>query len=69
MGERIDQFCENLRIKLTSIDENLEALKAKVDGKARTAEHVSNLRDISGAFRSADFARYEETFRKAGLPD
>jgi len=22
MGERIDQFCENLRIKLTSIDNN-----------------------------------------------
>ena len=29
MGERIDQFCENLRIKLTSIDNNMEALKAK----------------------------------------
>jgi len=38
MGERIDQFCENLRIKLTSIDNNMESLKAKIDGKARTAE-------------------------------
>jgi predicted nucleic acid-binding Zn-ribbon protein len=38
MGERIDQFCENLRIKLTSIDKNMESLKAKIDGKARTAE-------------------------------
>ncbi len=38
MGERIDQFCENLRIKLTSIDNNIQALKAKIDGKAQTAE-------------------------------
>ena len=38
MGERIDQFCENLRIKLTSIDNNMNSLKAKIDGKARTAE-------------------------------
>ena len=38
MGERIDQFCENLRIKLTSIDNNMQALKAKIDGKAQTAE-------------------------------
>ena len=38
MGERIDQFCENLRTKLTSIDNNMESLKAKIDGKARTAE-------------------------------
>ncbi len=38
MGERIDQFCENLRIKLTSIDNNMESLKAKIDSKARTAE-------------------------------
>ena len=38
MGERIDQFCENLRIKLTSIDNNMDSLKAKIDGKAQTAE-------------------------------
>jgi hypothetical protein len=38
MGERIDQFCENLRIKLTSIDKNMQALKAKIDSKAQTAE-------------------------------
>lgn len=38
MGERIDQFCENLRIKLTSIDNNMSSLKTKIDGKARTAE-------------------------------
>ena len=38
MGERIDQFCENLRIKLTSIDNNMESLKAKIDSKAKTAE-------------------------------
>jgi predicted nucleic acid-binding Zn-ribbon protein len=38
MSERIDQFCENLRVKLTSIDNNMDSLKAKIDGKARTAE-------------------------------
>ena len=38
MSERIDQFCENLRIKLTSIDNNMQELKAKIDSKAQTAE-------------------------------
>ena len=38
MSERIDQFCEVLRVKLTSIDDNMRALKAKIDSKARTAE-------------------------------
>ena len=40
MGERIDQFCENLRIKLTSIDNNMKALKARIDGNVRTEEDV-----------------------------
>jgi chromosome segregation ATPase len=38
MGERIDQFCENLRVKLASIDNNMQALKTKIDGQAQTAE-------------------------------
>ena len=38
MSERIDQFCENLRIKLTSIDKMMQQLKAKIDSKAQTAE-------------------------------
>jgi hypothetical protein len=38
MSERIDQFCENLRIKLTSMDDNMQALKAKIDKQAQTAE-------------------------------
>jgi hypothetical protein len=38
MSEHIDQFCENLRVKLTSIDNNMRSLKAKIDSKARTAE-------------------------------
>ncbi len=38
MSERIDQFCESLRTKLTSIDNNMQALKAKIDSKAQTAE-------------------------------
>jgi hypothetical protein len=38
MSERIDQFCENLRLKLTSIDNNFQGLKAKIDAKAKTAD-------------------------------
>jgi chromosome segregation ATPase len=38
MGDHIDQFCENLRIKLKSIDNNMQELKAKIDSKAQTAE-------------------------------
>ena len=38
MSARIDQFCENLGIKLTSIDNNMQELKAKIDSKAQTAE-------------------------------
>jgi hypothetical protein len=38
MSKRIDQFCENPRIKLTSIDNNMKSLRAKIEGKARTAE-------------------------------
>jgi L-lactate utilization protein LutB len=38
MSERIDQFCENLRVKLTSIDSSMQALKTKVDAKSQTAE-------------------------------
>ena len=38
MSERIDQFCENLRVKLTNIEKNMQALKAKIDSKAQTAE-------------------------------
>lgn len=38
MGQRIDQFCEQLRTKLTQIDTGLQDLKGKIDGKARTAD-------------------------------
>jgi hypothetical protein len=38
MSERIDQFCENLRVKLRSIENNMQALKSKIDARARTAE-------------------------------
>src|SRR5262249_26975856 len=43
MGRRIDQFCENLRQKLTMIDCGLDGLKAKIDSDALTAErHVQS---------------------------
>ncbi len=38
MSARIDQFCENLRVKLTGIENNMQALKDKIDNKAQTAE-------------------------------
>ena len=38
MGERIDQFCDNLRVKLTGIDNKMQALKQKIDSKQQTAE-------------------------------
>lgn len=38
MTEHIDQFCENLRVELTSIDNSMRALKAKIDNKAQNAE-------------------------------
>jgi hypothetical protein len=38
MGQRIDQFCEDLRLKLTNTDSGLSGLKAKIDGKAEHAE-------------------------------
>jgi predicted nucleic acid-binding Zn-ribbon protein len=38
MGERIDQFCEDLRIKLTNIDNSMTGLRAKIDAKAQNAE-------------------------------
>jgi len=38
MGKRIDEFCEHLRLKLTSIDNSMEALNAKIEKKAQSAE-------------------------------
>ena len=42
MNERIDQFCESLRVKLTSIDDDMRALKTKIDSKERTSSRRSN---------------------------
>jgi predicted nucleic acid-binding Zn-ribbon protein len=38
MGEHINQFCEELRVKLTTVENNVKDLKKKIDGKAQTAE-------------------------------
>src|SRR5689334_11966233 len=38
MSERIDQFCESLRVKLTSMETSMQALKANIDGQAKSAE-------------------------------
>jgi hypothetical protein len=49
MGQRIDQLCETLRIKLTNVDSGLKDIKAKIDKKAEHAEqdvrsHLDGLR-------------------------
>ena len=49
LGQRIDQFCERLRLKLTNVNSNMEGLKAKIDGKAQSAEqdvrtHLDNVK-------------------------
>jgi hypothetical protein len=38
MSQRIDQFNESLRLKLANVDSNINALKVRIDGKARNAE-------------------------------
>ena len=38
MGQRIDQFCDQLRQKLTMADSGLEGLKAKIDSQAAHVE-------------------------------
>jgi hypothetical protein len=38
MGQRIDQFCEDLRQKLTMTDSGLEGLRTKISAKATHVE-------------------------------
>jgi hypothetical protein len=38
VNQRIDQFCENLRVKLTSIDNNMKSIKGKIDSKAQSVD-------------------------------
>jgi len=40
MGQRIDQFCEDLQLKLSNIDSRFDSLKAKIDGKNQQAEQA-----------------------------
>jgi len=40
MGQRIDQLCEDLRIKLWDIDIAFNSLKAKIEGGAEDAEEA-----------------------------
>jgi hypothetical protein len=76
MSERIDQFCENLRTKLTSIDKSMQELKAKIDSKAQTAEqevrtrlHNVNKRIEQDRTRlqtaQADVKKWAEDFKAA----
>jgi hypothetical protein len=50
MGQRIDQFCENLRQKLTMAESGIEGLKTKINAKATHVEddvqsHLGRVRD------------------------
>ena len=38
MSQRIDQFCENLRRKLTMAESGIEGLKTKINAKATHVE-------------------------------
>ncbi|PNB52859.1 hypothetical protein C1X77_27020, partial [Pseudomonas sp. GW531-E2] len=38
MGHKIDQFCEDLRQKLTSIDTDLGSVKSKIEGSVQGVE-------------------------------
>lgn len=44
MSERIDQFCENLRVKLTSIEQDLQGLTEKIDAKAKGVDQAVRAR-------------------------
>ncbi|WP_137152092.1 hypothetical protein [Devosia sp. FKR38] len=50
MGQRIDQFCEDLRLKLTAIDDGVTALKANVqEHNSELVQHVRDRRDALDA--------------------
>lgn len=49
MGSRIDQFCEDLRKRLTAIDNRLDGIKAKIETRQEDAEravrdHIAELK-------------------------
>ena len=44
MGQRINKFCEDLRLKLTKIDSGFEALDAKVQAKSENADKAIRAR-------------------------
>ena len=41
MSTQIDQFCEDLRVNMTMIDDNLRAVRTKALGKADEAERAA----------------------------
>jgi len=79
MGQRIDQFCENLRQKLAMTDSGLDGLKAKIDGKVARVEqdvqsHLDRVRKrieqgrIKLSAAQADMKNWAEE-RKAATSD
>lgn len=53
MTQQIDQFCENLRMKLTNIDSGIAGLRAKIDGKSEQIEQEVRLHldDVRGRIK------------------
>ncbi len=50
MGQRIDDFCEDLRLKLTSIDDGVKSIRTSVQQhNADVAQHVRDRRDAVDA--------------------
>ena len=59
MSESIDQFCENLRVRLTTMDKSLQALTATIDAKARDAEQDvrTHLAAVRAGYRAGSVER------------
>lgn len=66
MGQRIDQFCESLRLKLTDIDNNMDRLKAKIDAKAQSAEQDVQSR-LDSVKKGVEQGRGKVTTAQAGM--
>ena len=58
MSTQIDQFCEDLRVNMTMIDDNLRAVRTKALGKADEAERAAR--------QQMDFPPKKDRWRQGG---
>ena len=66
MGQRINQFCEDLRLKLTEIDRGFDALDAKVQAKSESADNAIRAR-LEQVQRSLDQDRAKRSAAQAKI--